>query len=118
MTMLRPVIRLRRERLLAALRSLPVEETAVLLLLATQACPTTGRVWTSALRIADELNVPRLPNGLEAPPVLIETLLTRLERRGHLRSLPSRFGIRTLELGPVFVRDVEAPENLPVAPDL
>jgi DNA-binding MarR family transcriptional regulator len=109
MTMLRPVLHLRRERLLAAVRGLSAQEAATLVLLLTQACPTTGRIWTSASRLADDLKV---------SSTLVETLLDTLELRGHLRSAPARGSIRTLELGPVFVRDAEAPANLPVAPEL
>ncbi len=108
MSMLRPVVRLRRERLLGALRNLSVQEAAILILLVTQACPTTGRVWTSTSRIADELKV---------SPAVVETLLDRLELLGHVTSATARGSIRTIELGPVFVRDAEAPENLPVAPE-
>ena len=107
MTLLRPVIRLRRERLLAAVRSLSPQEVAILTLLLTQACPTTSRVWTSTTRLADELKV---------SPALVEALLDRLEVHQQLRVLPVRGAIRTIELGPVFVRDVEAPDNLPLAP--
>lgn len=105
--MLRPVIHLRRERLLAVTRHLSAQEVTLLVVLFAQACPTTGRVWTSASRLADELQL---------SPSLVETLLDRLDLAGHLRSAPVRGSIRTLELGPVFLRDVEAPENLPLAP--
>lgn len=108
MTMLRPIICLRREVLLGALRNLSVLEVAVLLVLVTQTCPTTGRVWTSAARIADELKV---------SPAVVETLLDRLEFVGFLRSAPVRGSIRTIELGLIFMRTADAPENLPVAPD-
>lgn len=108
MTMLRPVIRLRREKLVSALRNLTFQEAVILILLASQACPTSGRVWTSSNRIAEDLQL---------SPTLVESILDRLELLGHLDVAPARGSIRVVELGPVVVRDADAPENLPVAPD-
>lgn len=100
---------LRRGALTEAARSLPAVDLRVLLVLAASACPRTGRIWTTPLRLTDETAL---------APAVVDASLTSLESRSHL-SLFARghAALRCYELGPIFVRALpEPPENLPVAP--
>jgi DNA-binding MarR family transcriptional regulator len=106
MTALQPTLVFRRTSLARAVHDLPPIDAKALLHLALHACPTTGRVWTTPVRLADEL-------GLSA--TLVEHLLDRLGRAGFVRILePTRRPLLVLELGPVFIRDGAAPGNVPV----
>jgi len=108
MTSLQPVLALRRTALARAVHDLPPVDARALLHLALHACPTTGHVWTTYVRLADEL-------ALSAP--LVEHVLERLVRAGFVAFVePTRRPLLLVELGPVFVRDGSAPSNTPVEP--
>ncbi len=105
MTSPRPIVRLRREELARA-GDLPFLATRVLLALVVRACPVTGRVWLSPARLGDEIGLPES---------LILDAIERLGAAGFLEEHPALFErMGCIELGPVFIRDRFAPENLPV----
>lgn len=102
-------ITFRRAPLGELLTSLPSDACRVFFSLARGACPRTGRVWTNAQRLAEDLQM---------LTTLIEQHLTNLVAAGHL-SLWTRGtgGLRCYTLGPVFVLEHGAPANLPVEPE-
>lgn len=96
----------RRSALARAIDELAPIDDKALLHLALHACPSTGRVFTTLVRLADKL-------GLSIP--LVEHVLDRLVRAGFVRIIePMRRPLLVLELGPVFVRDGAAPANVPL----
>ena len=97
---------LRRAPLAHALHTLSPTSLRTLLHLALMACPATGRVWTTPLRIAEDLHT---------TAAAAEELLALLAER-KLLSLWSRShgALRCYELGDVLARSGEAPANLPV----
>ncbi len=100
---------LRRVPFALVCRSLPAVDLQILLTLVASACPRTGRVWTTPLRLAEEFNV---------APIIIDASLASLVAQGHL-SLWSRShgALRCYEVGHLLVRRLdEPPENLPVDP--
>ena len=108
MTSPRPIVRLRREELARA-AGLPLPALRVLLALVVRACPMTGRVWLPPSRLGDEICL---------PVAIVEEAFDRLGEHGLLEEHPALFErMRCVELGPVFVRDRFAPENLPVSTD-
>lgn len=107
MTPPQAIIRLRRTELERALR-LPVGQLQVLVFLLTRACPVTARVWHPPERIAE---------FLDQPVSLVEDALHALAGRDFLEAHPTLMHqLRCVELGPVFQRSHEPPENLPVEP--
>ncbi len=102
-------ITLRRAPLGQILTTMPGEACRLLLHLARGACPRTGRVWLTPLRVADDLTL---------PVTLVDQLLVSLVSAGHL-SLWSRGtgALRCYALGPLYVLVHEAPMNLPVESD-
>lgn len=90
-----------------AVRTLHGDELQLLLLLALNACVRTGRVWTTSLRLAEELHV---------GPTTIDSMLSVLISRAHI-SLYSRgsAALRCYEISPALLRrQGEAPPNLPI----
>ncbi len=104
------IVTLRRVPLTLAARSLAAADLHVLVALTLAACPGTGRVWTSPLRLADELTL---------APAVVEAAFALLVSRG-LIALWSRssstLALRCYEIGDVLARQVDAPDNLPVEP--
>lgn len=106
MTTQSSTITLRREPLARAIRLLAPLDTQVLLHLLLRSCPTTGRVWTSLGRLAEELGM---------TPTLVEHALSRLTEQKLVEIMPPRHGtLGCIEFGPVLVRGEMAPENLPM----
>lgn len=86
----------------------PGDACCILLLLARHACPRTGRVWVTPLRLAEDLRL---------PVTIVEMHLSTLVSSGHLSLWTRGVGaLRCYVLGAVFVLSSDAPENLPVAP--
>lgn len=107
MTRPQPVLRIRREDLARA-QSLAAPELRVLLALLVRACPTTGRVWDPPERLAEEL---------ELPLTLVQDALHALAGLDFLGEHPTLMRqLRCVELGPVFLRQFDTPENLPIEP--
>lgn len=107
MTPPQPILRVRREDLARALRMSPAD-LRVLVLLLVRACPTTGRIWEPPDRMAETLGLPLS---------LVEDALHRLAGADLLEEHPTLMRqLRCVELGPVFLRSMEAPPNLPVEP--
>jgi hypothetical protein len=107
MTPPQPILRVRREDLARALH-LSADDLRVLLFLLVHACPTTGRVWQPPDRMAETLGL---------PVSLVEDALHGLAGRDFLEEHPTLMRqLRCVELGPVFLRAVDAPSNLPVEP--
>lgn len=103
------IVTFRRVPLAQACRTLPAEDLRLLVALTLGACPQTGRVWTTPLRLAEEFRV---------APAAVDTALERLVDQGHA-SLWSRShgALRGYEIGPALVRHLgEPPDNLPVGP--
>lgn len=99
---------LRRLALKHAIRTLSPTSFRTLLHLVTDVCQDTGRVWTTPLRLAEDLGL---------PATLVSETLDLLVERKHLTLWSrSHAALRCYELGPLFVRRAEAPDNLPVAP--
>lgn len=107
MTSLRPTIVLRRGALLQALSALSAIDLQVFVALLPHACPTTARSWLTVERLAAEL---RLTNAI------VDDALLRLNQHRLILTFARRGDLLGIELGPVFVRESEAPENLPVEP--
>lgn len=108
MSAILPHLTLRREALLQVLSVLPPIDIAVLLyVLATRVCPTTGRAWAKPGWIATHL---KLTDGLA------RRALEAIARTGIVRIFTVHGDLYGLELGRVFVRHAEAPDNLPVEP--
>lgn len=106
MTSPSPTVTLLRAPLLRAFSNLAPMDTKLLVHLVLRACPTTGRVWTTLGRLAEELDL---------TPGLVEHALSHLAETKLLEYHPPRgtqFG--TIELGTMFVRASSVPENLPV----
>lgn len=103
------LVSFRRVVLAEAAPRLSPDDFRLLVLLALSACPRTGRVWTTPLRLAEELGT---------APVVIDAALQTLLAAGHITLYArSRAALRCYELGPVFQRALdEPPENLPVEP--
>lgn len=107
MTPPQPILRIRREDLARALQ-LSATDLRVLLFLLVRACPTTGRVWEPPDRMAETLRL---------PVSLVEDALHALAGRDFLEEHPTLMRqLRCVELGPVFLRAMDAPANLPVEP--
>ncbi|MBZ0116553.1 MAG: hypothetical protein K8H88_06155 [Sandaracinaceae bacterium] len=107
MTPPQPILRIRRDALRRAL-ALPANTLRVLVLLLVHACPTTGRIWEPPERIAEVLDL---------PVSLVEDALHALAGRDFLEEHPTLMRqLRCVELGPVFLRSMCAPPNLPVEP--
>lgn len=107
MTPPQPILRVRREDLARALY-LPASDVRVLLFLLVHACPNTARVWEPPDRIADALGL---------PVSVVEDALHALAGRDFLEEHPTLMRqLRCVELGPVFLRGIDAPPNLPVEP--
>ncbi|MDB4930571.1 MAG: hypothetical protein JWM10_3055 [Myxococcaceae bacterium] len=101
-------LQLRRLALKHALRTLSPTSFRMLLHLATDACEDTARVWTTPLRLAEDIG---------SPASLVSETLDLLVERKHMKLWSrSHAALRCYELGPLFVRRSEAPENLPVEP--
>ena len=106
MTSPSPKVTILRAPLTRALAQLAPMDAKVLLHLLLRACPTTGRIWTTLGRLAEDL---------ELTPGLIEHALTHLAETKLLEYHAPRLGqLGTIELGTVFVRLEAAPDNLPV----
>jgi len=98
-------ITLLRDPLARAIRVLAPLDTQVLLHLLLRSCPTTGRVWTTLGRLAEELAM---------TPALVEHSLTRLgEQRLVEVHAPTHGRLGCVEFGSVLVRGEAAPANLP-----
>ena len=108
MTPLRVIITLRRSPLLWAVTKLPPLDVTVLLYLVAHACPTTARAWATPGRIAQDLG---LTSGV------VEQALVHLARESMLTTFVVRGDLQGIELGPLIVRDHDAPENLPIETD-
>lgn len=90
-----------------AVRTLRGDELQLLLLLALNACRRTGRVWTTSLRLGEELHL---------APTMVDSMVSVLITREHI-SLWSRgrAALRCYEINPTLLRrQGEAPPNLPV----
>lgn len=102
-----PVLRVRRESLVRALR-LPPSDLRVLVLLLVRACPTTGRVWDPPEHMAE---------ALDLPLSLVLDALHHLAGHDFLEEHPTLLRqLRCVELGEVFLRSMPPPANLPVEP--
>ncbi len=105
------IVTLRRVPLALVVRTVTAQDLQVFLALTLAACPRTGRVWTTPLRLADELT---------QDPAAVEATFASLIARGHItlwsRS-SSTLPLRCYELGCVLARQGEAPDNLPVERD-
>jgi hypothetical protein len=107
MTPPEPILRVRRDDLSRTLR-LSASELRVLVLLMVRACPDTGRVWEPPDRMAETLGL---------PVSLVEDALHALAARDFLEEHPTLMRqLRCVELGPVFLRSMWTPPNLPVEP--
>jgi len=94
-----------RDPLARAIRVLAPLDTQVLLHLLLRSCPTTGRVWTTLGRLAEELGM---------TPALVEHSLTRLAEQKLVEvHAPPRGQLGCIEFGPVLVRGDATPANLP-----
>lgn len=98
---------LRRRELHDALTNLRPLDVVVLLLLVVRSHPRNGRVWTTMERLSAEL-------GLSG--ALVTDTLDRLVDQGFLAKVPSKAPLLALEVGPLLVREGEAPENIPLEP--
>ena len=107
MSSLRPTITLRRTVVLWIATRLSPLDVTVLLYLVAHACPTTARVWMTPARTAEDLG---LTSGV------VEQVLVHLARESVLTTFVVRGNLHGIELGPVLIRDHDAPENLPVEP--
>ena len=107
MTPPEPVLRIRRADLVRAL-NLSATDLRVLVLLLVRACATTGRVWEPPSKIAETLRLP--------VPV-VEDALHALAGHDFLEEHPTLMRqLRCVELGPLFLRSIGAPSNIPVEP--
>ncbi len=100
-------ITLRRHELHEALTRLRPLDAVILLDLVVRSHPRGGRAWTTIERLSADLGI----SGQ-----LIADALERLVDQGYLEKIPSRAPLLSLEVGPLLVRDGEAPENIPVEP--
>jgi len=98
---------LRRRELHEALTKLRPLDTVVLFLLVVRAHPRNARVWTTIERLSAELGF---------SDTLVTDTLDRLVDRGFATKIPSRAPLLSLEVGPLLVREGEAPENIPLEP--
>ena len=106
MTAPSPTITILRAPLARAFGHLAPLDAKLFLHLALRACPTTGRVWTTLGRLAEELDL---------TPALVEHGMTHLAETKLLEYHAARPGqVGTIDLGTVFVRSDTAPRNLPV----
>lgn len=102
-----PILRVRRDDLVRALH-LPPNELRVLVLLLVHACPTTGRVWDPPERMAEALGLPLS---------IVDDALHALAGHEFLEEHPTLMRqLRCVELGPVFLRSMPPPMNLPAEP--
>lgn len=107
MTPPEPILRIRRDDLVRALH-LSADELRVLVLLLVRACSATGRVWEPPSKVAETLGL---------PVTVIEDALHTLAGRDFLEEHPTLMRqLRCVELGPVFLRSIGAPPNIPVEP--
>ena len=99
-----------------ALRTLPPTEFRLLTLLGLEACPRTKRIWTTPLRLAEELDGSRRAGDPALPPGVVDAVLTVLLARGHITLYARGHGaLRCYEVGLVVARYAdEPPSNLPV----
>lgn len=100
-------VTLRRPELHALLTRHRPLDVVVLLDLTIRAHLRTGRLWTTAEKLAAEL-------GLSERLVL--DTIDRLVERELLSRLPAKAPLLALEIGALLVRDGEAPSNLPLEP--
>ncbi|MCC7537467.1 MAG: hypothetical protein IT379_14685 [Deltaproteobacteria bacterium] len=101
-----PTITVLRAPLLRAFGHLSPMDTKLLVHLLMRACPTTGRVWTTLERLAEEVDL---------TPKLVEHALSHLAETKLLEFHAPRINqLGTIELGTLFVRQDAAPQNLPV----
>lgn len=101
------VIRVRRADLARSLR-LPPPDLRVLVWLLVHACAATGRVWEPPERIAE---------SLELPESVVHDALHHLSGHDLLEEFPTiARQLKCIELGPVFLRTMSGPDNLPVEP--
>jgi hypothetical protein len=102
-----PILRIRRDDLIRTAR-LSANEMRVLVHLLIHACPSTGRIWEAPERIAETLGL---------PPTVVDDALHALAGLDFLEEHPTLWRqLRCVELGPVFLRTMFAPDNLPVEP--
>ena len=107
MTPPEPILRIRRDDLARALH-LSASDLRVLILLLVRACPTTGRIGEPPDRLAETLGL---------PVSVVEDALHALSGRDFLEEHPTLMRqLRCVELGPVFLRSMAAPRNLPIEP--
>lgn len=103
------ILVLRRTPLALACRTLPGEALRVLIALAHGACPNTGRIWTTPLRLADEWDM---------PPSFVASTLELLVVSGHISRVGRSQGdLCAYEFGALVYRHAAPPMNLPVSPD-
>ena len=107
-----------RASLAEALRTLAPLELQVLVALALGACPRTRRVWTTPLRLADELAATPTPGATHPAPAAIDAILALLIARGHLALYARSHGaLASYEVNVLLRRHRdEPPANLPVDP--
>lgn len=107
MTPPQPILRIRREELVRALR-LPASDLRVLVHLLVRACASTGRIWEAPAQISETLGL---------PTSVVEDALHALAGGDFLEEHPTLMRqLRCVELGQVFLRSMNAPPNLPVEP--
>lgn len=103
------ILVLRRTPLALACRTLPGEALRVLIALAHGACPSTGRIWTTPLRLADDWD---MPLGF------VTSTLELLVAGGHIARVGrSQGALAAYEFGALLYRHAAPPTNLPVSPD-
>lgn len=98
---------LRRLELHEVLTKLRPLDAVLLLLLVVRAHPRNGRVWTTTEHLSAEL-------GFSG--ALVTDALDRLVGQGFAMKIPSKAPILSLEVGPLLVREGEAPDNVPLEP--
>jgi len=107
MTPPQPILRIRRDDLVRALH-LSATDLRVLVHLLVRACPTTARVWEPPANMAQTLALPLS---------VVEDALHALAGQDFLEEHPTLMRqLRCVELGPVFLRSMPPPSNLPVGP--
>lgn len=99
-----------------ALRTLAPAEFRVLAALGLGACPRTKRIWTTPLRLAEDLGGSAGTEDPAVPPSVIDAMLSVLVARGHITLYARSHGaLCCYEVGFVVARYLdEPPDNLPV----
>ncbi|MDB4928259.1 MAG: hypothetical protein JWM10_743 [Myxococcaceae bacterium] len=77
----------------------------VLVALMPHACPTTARAWVTLERLAA---------GLRLTTPIVDEALLRLNRHRLILTFVRRGDLLGIEIGTVFVRESEPPDDLPV----